>query len=796
MPGGFLEELLQFLAGKGFHNVPEIQFGKFVRWNRDGKTSDKDCFIKAFDNGLTKSGKAFIGAHVGDWVTGEVYDWFSGMGTAWSQDEEREIKEIIIERAKINQAETDARHKEVALIAKEEVKSFATDRLPAYLIKKQISSLHGALVDGDDLIVVLRDINGQPWTFQRIKPNGLKLLRKDGKKKGNFHLINQPNNRDLSIILIAEGFSTAASIHEATLLPVVCAVDAGGLKPVAQVIREKFPNCQIIICADDDCYGKENRGKIDALKAAKEVFAQVVSPIFIDTKTKPTDFNDLHVLSGLNEVRLQILEQIESNQVETPELPEKPIPLALSDSFLAAQKYHFGNQTRLRYYKEDFYRYTGKKYQRFGSKNDDEIKSEINQWFKQIHRPEFCGNAKKINEMISLIKGHPVIVDGNYEMPLWVEGKKIRECKYLIPVQNGLIDMRKFATGGKVELLPHSPNFFCHYSLPFSYDPNARPVLYEKIADDIFSNQQEKDLWEEIMGAHLYQPFALEHFFVLQGEGRNGKSVLANILISILGRENISTIGLESFSSGGFMLHSTYGKLANIVADQNRVDKFNEGMLKQFVTREEMTFDRKFKEPITARPTAFLTILCNEAPKISDTTEGVARRMILFNFKKQIDSLRQDKRLIMPDFWQKSGELSGIFNLALAGLGRVVANNGFSVPANMAAEAEEHMLECNSIRQFVQEALIKEEDHTVLIPTHEVFDAFRWFLQRINSQEKPRRETFTKRLKQEIKRIPINAHVTQKASRSQSGSEVTKCWVGLRVKSGYSAKPKESTEPF
>ena len=43
------------------------------------------------------------------------------------------------------------------------------------------------------------------------------------------------------IALIAEGYATAASLHEATGLPVIVAFDAGNLLPVAQAIHKRYP---------------------------------------------------------------------------------------------------------------------------------------------------------------------------------------------------------------------------------------------------------------------------------------------------------------------------------------------------------------------------------------------------------------------------------------------------------------------------------------------------------------------------------------------------------------------------
>ncbi|MFR8054160.1 MAG: toprim domain-containing protein [Bilophila wadsworthia] len=72
-------------------------------------------------------------------------------------------------------------------------------------------------------------------------------------KKGNFHTI-AAEGKDFSQgeILICEGYATGASLHMATEKPVAVALDSGNLEPVAKALREKFPQAQITICADND----------------------------------------------------------------------------------------------------------------------------------------------------------------------------------------------------------------------------------------------------------------------------------------------------------------------------------------------------------------------------------------------------------------------------------------------------------------------------------------------------------------------------------------------------------------
>jgi len=161
------------------------------------------------------------------------------------------------------------------------------------------------------LLVPMRSPSGTLHSLQAIYQDKVDGRDKDflpgGEKAGKFHLIGEVSP-DLPLC-VAEGYATAASIHQATGWPVAVAFDAGGLEPVARVLREAYPGAAILICADDDHRTPGNPGRSKAEAAARAVWGGVAVPDFgPDRPEGATDFNDLHQLpgGGLDAVR-QIL---------------------------------------------------------------------------------------------------------------------------------------------------------------------------------------------------------------------------------------------------------------------------------------------------------------------------------------------------------------------------------------------------------------------------------------------------------------------------------------------------------
>lgn len=186
----------------------------------------------------------------------------------------------------------------------------------AYLKRKGVLAFGlriGKWTKGQDaLLVPLRNIDGQLVSLQAIFANDNPELGRDrdylpgGQKRGSFHLVGSKPTGANAVIVVCEGYATAASIHQATGLSVVVAFDAGNVPTVARAMRELFGAATIIIAADNDQWTKENDGIHHARQAASSANAILAVPKFESLATKPTDFNDLHELEGIEAVREQI----------------------------------------------------------------------------------------------------------------------------------------------------------------------------------------------------------------------------------------------------------------------------------------------------------------------------------------------------------------------------------------------------------------------------------------------------------------------------------------------------------
>lgn len=208
-----------------------------------------------------------------------------------------------------------------------------------YLKRKGVGA-HGIRFDphGHGTIAIpMSDSAGRVHGLQIIRSRKGNNLEKQYWPKGlstvgRYHLIGSPVAGGL--VLIAEGYATAATLHEATGLAVAVAFDANNLMPVAEALRQIYGGIRILICGDDDylqrckaCHTKTdinqetcahcgephqqtNSGRDAADSAAFAVSGAWVLPAFPCNRgeRKLTDFNDLQQVAegGQALVRAQV----------------------------------------------------------------------------------------------------------------------------------------------------------------------------------------------------------------------------------------------------------------------------------------------------------------------------------------------------------------------------------------------------------------------------------------------------------------------------------------------------------
>jgi phage/plasmid primase-like uncharacterized protein len=286
-----------------------IADGKIHRFSSNGKRHDDAGWYSYHD------GKIPAGAF-GCWRGDISEKWRADIGRQLTHEEERAHKAFMAslhKEAEEEKARLQAAARKRADLIWRKAKP-ALDGHP-YLALSGVKS-HGLRHRFGSLVLPLRDIEGTLHNLQFISPSGQKMFLKGGRVGGCFLMIGNPDG----VPKIAEGYATAASIHEASGEAVAAAMCSGNVLPIAKALRAKFPDAKLIFCADDDIETKGNPGLRDARAAAIAVGGLVAVPDFGPNRPEnATDFNDLHQHAGLDAVRACLEKAAPPAEDEKPE---------------------------------------------------------------------------------------------------------------------------------------------------------------------------------------------------------------------------------------------------------------------------------------------------------------------------------------------------------------------------------------------------------------------------------------------------------------------------------------------
>lgn len=296
-----LNDILQQIRICGLNPTELIPDTKLHRFASDDKDKKKSGWYCGFQN-ANRFGEAYYIFLYGDHHTGDTHTAFSGAKMD-KQDRER-AKEQTRKAQREAHKEKIKLNEEASRLANERFNSL-TDNLGynEYLEKKGLTELHGARIDGFDLVIPMRDIDGNLKNIETISLGGkIKKGLFGGQRTELFHRIGEIKDT----IYLCEGFSTAATVHTATDECAIAAFNAGNLPVVATILAKRYSDKILIVCGDNDAFTENNIGAIKAEQAAKEGGGKFILPIFKDPQPNLTDFNDLFLAEGIETVHAQI----------------------------------------------------------------------------------------------------------------------------------------------------------------------------------------------------------------------------------------------------------------------------------------------------------------------------------------------------------------------------------------------------------------------------------------------------------------------------------------------------------
>ena len=705
-----------------------------------------------FDDRYRKYGKTWVVASsrhgvvtCGNHKTGEKTSWPSHNGKPSRKEEITKEKHLKLAVKKHN--ETEVRDSEYDITPEDEKKvkvasdlikhqglPDASDDHPT-LIAKGVKC-YGLKVNRNGyLVMIMRNTRGQIKTVQYLKYGEKKKYFKGAEKQGSFFTIRGDNQ----IIVIVEGYSTGASVHEATGYTVIVAGDAGNINLVTSNIIGMYPESQVIICADNDQFKDKNTGLIAGYIAAFNNKCKVVKLVFKDVTSKPSDANDLHQLEGPKELKRQIdegknpLDQI-TKAIETnregalkdeslavlelfkrnnladysryrnEELKGKVSVLEVDKALDEAAKRNtsskaenkksfkiamilaptldkelgFDSVSRVWYGREkDSFIYS------IFPKEKIEYKVSMAIFFStKIELNDF--ELKLIRDVIDLLRGRLPFKPNNYPSTL-------------LPLQNGMYN----TVSNKLQ--PHRLMYNLTWILNYDYNPDATCETIMNWMRGAAGGSEEKiQTLLAFSYAVLFGMVELQRTLLLIGETGSGKSTYFNLLKYLVGKGNYVTTTSAKLERNPFINAYLYNKRVLAVTDAGQFKGDGENY-KAISGGDELQYEAKnVQSTHTFMPTCMIVISTNNRLQSKDLSGARIRREKIIEMNELVPL--EDQIDLIPMLIK---EMSGYLNVILA-IGRentrtILKSLGSSASRT---ETKQNHIETNIIAEWAHNNVI------------------------------------------------------------------------------------------
>ena len=216
--------------------------------------------------------------------------------------------------------------------------------------------------------------------------------------------------------------------------------------------------------------------------------------------------------------------------------------------------------------------------------------------------------------------------------------RKIDANKDLISFNNGILNLIT------MEFRDGKPEDYISFTTSIDYDPDRQYYDYpewpkvDTFIKQVLPNKMAREYFMKHLATCLIGGNPAQKFHILTGTGSNGKSMILNLMSTVLG-DYACTVPISLFTqkrkgSGNAAPEVIRLKGRRFVTMQEPDEQIalNTGLMKEITSCEKMYARDLFKSGCEFEVQAKFHLACNDKPKINTTDGGTWRRLVVINY--------------------------------------------------------------------------------------------------------------------------------------------------------------------
>ena len=215
--------------------------------------------------------------------------------------------------------------------------------------------------------------------------------------------------------------------------------------------------------------------------------------------------------------------------------------------------------------------------------------------------------------------------------------------EFLLNTPSYTYDLRK-GMEGKTD---HKARDFITKCTTVDPGDKGKDIWEEAIFEFFVGDQELVEYAQEISGLMAIGKVYVEALVIAYGDGRNGKSTFWNSLSRVLG-SYCGGISADALTAGCKRnirpeMAELKGKRMIIAAEMEEGMRLSTSILKQLCSTDEVSGEKKYKDPFKFIPTHTLVLYTNHLPRVGASDEGTWRRLIVIPFEARFEGKEEVK---------------------------------------------------------------------------------------------------------------------------------------------------------
>ncbi|HEX9677373.1 phage/plasmid primase, P4 family [Nitrososphaera sp.] len=234
------------------------------------------------------------------------------------------------------------------------------------------------------------------------------------------------------------------------------------------------------------------------------------------------------------------------------------------------------------------------------------------------------------------------------------------------------LDVINFPNGiyrmSSMQFEPHPADFLSLKQHPFDYDADAQAARFDQFLDEVLY-PEEKEPMLDALAYTFYREHVADVINLLVGLGANGKTVILTVAEALHGPDLTSHESLKSIMDSRFAKANLEGKNINVATETAKITYSDTATLKEITANTEQKVERKGIQGYNARLWAKIWSATNVFPDFDDDSDGMTRRLNIFDFPNRFEGEAEDPDLAAKLTTPES--LAGIFNMLAPRIARI-----------------------------------------------------------------------------------------------------------------------------